>query len=125
MNTLCDRIAKSLADNNETWADVVASTLSESELNRQHHWASDLPSLTVWTGRNVYSVFYDADDGSYIASVDRNPPVNAYSVKNVPLEAVQRIRKALKDDTAGNSKCTMTDLDSACDLIDELIKLKY
>lgn len=43
----------------------------------------------------------------------------------IPLHAVLRIRKALKDDAAGNAKCTMTDLDSACDLIDELIKIKY
>lgn len=39
-------------------------------------------------------------------------------------EVVERIRKALKDDVAGNAKCTMTDLDLACEMLSELATIK-
>jgi hypothetical protein len=39
-------------------------------------------------------------------------------------EAILRTRRALKDDAAGNVPCTMTDLDLACDMLDELIKFQ-
>lgn len=34
---------------------------------------------------------------------------------------VRETRKALKDDAAGNCRCTMTDLDIACDILDEIL----
>ncbi len=37
-------------------------------------------------------------------------------------EVIRSIRKALKDDAAGNRDCTMTDLDLACDMLDELLQ---
>ncbi len=41
-----------------------------------------------------------------------------------PIESIKRTRKALKDTAAGNSECTMTDLDFACNMLDELILIK-
>lgn len=38
-------------------------------------------------------------------------------------EIVNGIRKALKDDAAGNKDCTMTDLDMACDILDDYIEI--
>lgn len=38
------------------------------------------------------------------------------------VEVIRRTRKALKDDAAGNRSCTMTDLDLACDMLDEMTK---
>lgn len=38
-------------------------------------------------------------------------------------EVIRRTRKAIKDDAAGNRACTMTDLDLACDMLDEMTKL--
>jgi hypothetical protein len=35
-------------------------------------------------------------------------------------EVIRRTRKALKNDAAGNRGCTMTDLDLACDMLDEM-----
>jgi hypothetical protein len=40
------------------------------------------------------------------------------------IKAIKEIRKALKDESAGNSQCTMTDLDLACDMLDELVLIK-
>lgn len=37
-------------------------------------------------------------------------------------EVIIRTRNALKDDAAGNRDCTMTDLDLACDMLDELAR---
>lgn len=37
-------------------------------------------------------------------------------------EIIRRTRRALKDDAAGNRECTMTDLDLACDMLDEMTK---
>ena len=74
MNTLRHRIEQSLSHNRETWANVVACTLSESELGQQYHWMSDFPDFTLWTTNNVYFVGRAADEEDYIFSVLRNPP---------------------------------------------------
>ena len=39
------------------------------------------------------------------------------------LETIKAVRSALKNDAAGNRICTMTDLDLACDMLDELARL--
>jgi hypothetical protein len=36
--------------------------------------------------------------------------------------SISRIRESLKDCAAGNSQCTMTDLDLACDMLDALVE---
>lgn len=43
---------------------------------------------------------------------------------NFSLPVIQRIRKALKDGSAGNEPCSMTDLDLAVGMLDELIRIK-
>ncbi len=72
METLKDRITKYLVP--ETWADVVAHTLTDDELNKLRHWFDSIPDFTLWTANTVYHVENDADDGDYITCVDRNPP---------------------------------------------------
>lgn len=37
-------------------------------------------------------------------------------------ESIQRVIKSIKDDAAGNCPCTMTDLDLACDMLEEYIR---
>jgi hypothetical protein len=46
------------------------------------------------------------------------------AVKCFDIAIVERVRKALRDDAAGNKQCTMTDLDSAVEMLTELIELK-
>jgi hypothetical protein len=40
------------------------------------------------------------------------------------IEAVTNVIKALKDDASGNTPCTMTDLDFAVKMLDELVTIK-
>ena len=80
-NTLRQTIEKTLSWNNETWDDVIATTLTEYDLNYPHHWACNLSDFTLWTANRVYHVEHDADDGSYITSVDRNPPSDLIKLK--------------------------------------------
>lgn len=46
-------------------------------------------------------------------------------MKSYSRETILEIRKALKDDAAGNKDCTMTDLDMACDMLGELLSIKH
>lgn len=40
-----------------------------------------------------------------------------------PITTIQEIRQSLKNDAAGNSRATMTDLDLACDILDAYVGL--
>ncbi len=44
--------------------------------------------------------------------------------KNFHPKRILDIREALKNDSAGNKPCTMTDLDAACDMLSELMSMK-
>jgi len=46
-------------------------------------------------------------------------------MKSYSRETILEIRKALKDDAAGNKACTMTDLDMAYDMLGELLSIKH
>ena len=37
---------------------------------------------------------------------------------------IKRVIDALKNDAAGNKSCTMTDLDSACDMLQSLLDIE-
>lgn len=73
-----DYITAELALRNETWADVVATTLTEAQLNGTR---GDLPAdlqsqgskFAVWTSRFVYVPLCDGSV-EWLISVPRNPP---------------------------------------------------
>lgn len=68
-------ITEQLQKNGETWGDIIATTLTEEELNSEfdsgYGWADGKP-FTAWTKNYVY--FPAVYDGSeWCDSVPRNP----------------------------------------------------
>jgi hypothetical protein len=51
------------------------------------------------------------------------PPATRFSFTPGAIEVIQRVRKALKDDAAGDAPCSTSDLDLACEMLDDLILL--
>ena len=72
--TLYDKLTKTFQNNGESWANVIAHTLSEEELAHETIEYDYLPFFELWTSDYVYSVTTDSDDGDYITAVHRNPP---------------------------------------------------
>lgn len=72
-----------LKDNNETWADIEANTMTEEEMDKEFDYGfggSEGCPFTVWTKHTVY--FPAVYDGSeWVASVSRNP--NGQPTKHV------------------------------------------
>ena len=76
---LRDKLIQNLSYDNETWEDVVAHTLSPSDLNKNIDSYCLIPSFTLWTNNNVYTDFTDSDDGTFIMRVNRNPPQKIFT----------------------------------------------
>jgi hypothetical protein len=77
MSDTCWRtlIGEALAEHDETWADVVATTLTEQQLEavfNDGYGGTDGAPFTLWTAKRVY--FPACYDGlEWVASVARHP----------------------------------------------------
>ena len=71
---LYNKLKEPFQNNGDSWAKVIAHTLSEDELGYEVGEYGGIPSFELWTANYVYSVVSDTEDGDYITSVHRNPP---------------------------------------------------
>jgi len=75
MTTWREEIGSEMEKRGETWADVVACTLTDAELDRRFYagfGGINGTPFTLWTARRVYFPgCYDG--GEWVASVPRHP----------------------------------------------------
>ena len=75
MKSFKEMIGNALHENGESWADVVYSTLEDSDLDCE--WdGRDSPNepFTIWTHNTIYYLMLGDYYPSWIDSVSRDPP---------------------------------------------------
>ena len=75
ITTWRNQITMEMIRRGETWADVIACTLSEDELDRPFdggHGIAEGQPFTLWTERRVYFPC-ECDGAESVASVPRDP----------------------------------------------------
>jgi hypothetical protein len=89
------------------------------------HTVIDIGKLGTGDLFTIRKVLRDAEqgDGKYTMPQDDKLLANCPFSTRFSADIIRRTRKALKNDAAGNDRCTMTDLDLACDMLDELERL--
>lgn len=79
ITSLRQELTDSMSDNDESWADVLAHTLTEKELDEKldnAHGGDFGLKFTLWTKNLVYYPVV-SDDWQYIDFVARNPSAEA------------------------------------------------
>ena len=68
-------LTEEMAQNGETWDDVISNTMTDAEMNEKFHsgyGSSEGCPFTVWTSGSVYfPVVYDGAE--WVGRVSRNP----------------------------------------------------
>ena len=97
----------------------------DDEMGWNNSW---MPEMDAFVGGAALVTKLDGEYGIQLQDGMEYPyfvleKVDFSSVKSrFSVGTILNIRKALKDHAAGNKECTMTDMDFACDMLEEFAK---